>query len=203
MSNEKNSATINIPNKIIAILVMVGGGALFFYGVYIWFWHPEILRQGGGMPIPFISAAMVGGLLLFFGSPIVFAVKSKRHKKRDSMSQSDLAKMFDCPSSGNKGAVYLIKLVKDPILVKLKCPNHSGRRLRIPLRLKDQCVPYFQDAVFRCFKCGQESTVDIVKISGPWTLIKLSCPTHGNKLPYHKIWNTVYSDISNGVDATP
>jgi hypothetical protein len=42
-----------------------------------------------------------------------------------------------------------------------------------------------------------------VKYSGPWALIKLSCPTHGNRLPYHKIWTTVYLEISNEVVAAP
>jgi len=148
---------------------------------------------------------IVGGFALFIGSPINFTVKNVEQKKLDSMSQSDLAKMFDCPGSGNKGVVHLIKLVKDHILVKKSCPtlyppSNRVMLLKIPLRLKDQCIPYFRDAVFRCFKCGQEATVDHLKFSEPWTLIKLSCPTHGNKLPTHKIWSTVYSDISKGVD---
>jgi len=150
---------------------------------------------------------IVGGFILLIASSIKFLVKNVRQKKLDSMSQSDLAKMFDCPGSGNKGVVHLIKLVKDQILVKKSCPTlypPSGVKLfRIPLRLKDHCVPYFRDAVFRCFKCGQKATVDRVILSGPWTLIKLSCPTHGNKLPTHKIWSTVYSDISKVVETTP
>jgi hypothetical protein len=163
----------------------------------------------------------LGAPLLLIGGIIILGViigyiyrnnlkEKKRDKKVDSMSQSDLAKMFDCPSSGNKGAVLLIRLIKDQILVKQSCPTlhpygwtSKVRVFRIPLRFKDLCASYFRDAVFRCYKCGQKTTVDLVKFSGPWTLIKLSCPTHGNKLPTHKIWSTVYSDISNGVDATP
>ena len=125
------------------------------------------------------------------------------NEKNDLMSQSDLVNMFTCSGCGSILTTYLIKSVKDQILVKQKCPNHLEKVLRIPLRLKDQCISHFRDTVFRCYKCGQEATVGQVKISGPWTLIKLSCPTHGNKIPTHKIWSSVYSDISNGVDATP
>jgi len=181
-------------------------------------WGGTALTLGSFMSSGFVgpsasntSLFILGSVMLVIGISIIVAycflsgrIKNEMQKKIDSMSQSDLAKMFDCPSSGNKGAVHLIKLVKDQILVKQSCPtlNPYGwtskvRLLRIPLRLKDQCVSYFRDAVFRCFKCGQEATVDHVKHSGPWTLIKLSCPTHGNKLPTYKIWSTVYSDISN------
>jgi uncharacterized membrane protein len=170
------------------------------------------MRRGLGLLL-----LLIGGIIIL--GVIIYLIRSyqkkrvreeKRDKKVDSMSRSDLANMFDCPSSGNKGAVYFIKLVKDQILVKQSCPtlypygwSNKVRVLRIPLRLKDQCVSHFRDVVFRCFKCGQEATVDHVKFSGPWTLIKLSCPTHGNNLPTHKIWSTVYSDISNGVETTP
>ena len=189
------------PNKFVLILLMVGGVFLIVIGVYS-FTMPFWFQLGSTVVyVPYVI--LVGGFILLFGSPIVFAVKSQRQKKLDSMSQSDLVNMFTCPSSGNKGAIYLIKLEKHQILVKLKCPNHSGRRLRIPLRLKDQSISYFRDAVFRCYECGQKATVDRVKFSGPWALIKLSCPTHGNKLRTHKIWSTVYSDISKGVETTP
>lgn len=125
-------------------------------------------------------------------------------KKGTPMSPSDLINTFACPSSGNKGAVFLIKIVKDFILVKQSCPTlhpygwtNKVRVFRIPIWLKDQCVSYFRDTVFRCFECGHEAKVEYVKFSGPWALIRLSCPTHGNTRPYHKIWGTVYSEISN------
>ena len=51
--------------------------------------------------------------------------------------------------------------------------------------VKQSCMPQG-----KCCKCGQEATVDHVKFSGPWALIKLSCPTHGNKLHTHKIWSS-------------
>lgn len=115
------------------------------------------------------------------------------------MSEKDLAEMFECPGSGNKGAIYLIKLVKNHFIVKQSCPPDGKRLFRIPVRLEDQSVPYFRDSVFRCFKCGQGIKVAHVKHSGPWSLIYLSCPTHGNKR--HKIWSSVYKEISNEVAA--
>ena len=195
MSNEKNSAT---GNKIIAILLMVGGGALIFIGIFFRLNNSEILAGDSTGLLTMLAFSVIGlGIFLVIISPIIFYIKSERQKKLNSISETDLAKMFECPVSGNKGAVHLIKLVKDQIIVKQRCPNHLEKVLRIPLRLKDQCVSYFRGAVFRCFKCGQEATVDLVKFSGPWTLIKLSCPTHGNKLPTHKIWSSVYAEISN------
>jgi len=190
------------------ILTLVGGYVVFVIWVAIQWTGPYAFQIN--LVILFSVILAIGINILVVGIILRHLARQIFLKKLDSMSQSDLAKMFDCPSSGNKGAVHLIKLVKDQILVKQSCPtlhpygwNSKVRHLGIPLRLKDQCVPYFRDAVFRCFKCGQEATVDHVKFSGPWTLIKLSCPTHGNKLPTHKIWSTIYSDISNGVDATP
>lgn len=136
----------------------------------------------------------IGILSLLVG--IILIVKAIEQKKLGSMSQSDLVEVFNCNGSGNKSAVYLIKLAKDKIVVKQSCPPSGTRRFTIPLRLTDQCIPYFQDMVFRCFKCGQEATVDHVNLSGTWTLLKMSCPTHGNELTYHKIWSTIYKEIA-------
>jgi len=212
---------LKYPKYATFIFFMVAGVFLIVIGVSSFFTvqgvmgpygytHPYSQYRYIGISYMPQIVCIVGGFILLIRSSIKFSVKNVRQKKLDSMSQSDLAKMFDCPSSGKKGAVHLIKLVKDQILVKQSCPTLAPygwtskvRLLRIPLRLKDQCVSHFRDAVFRCFKCGEEATVDQVKLSGPWTLIKLSCPTHGKKIPTHKIWSSVYSDISNEGIATP
>jgi len=173
--------------------------------MFTWFFAPargDRAIRAQGLLLLLIGAIITIGAIIGYNYNS-YLEKKRRDKRVDSMSQSDLAKMFDCPSSGYKGVVHLIKLVKNQILVKQSCPPYRARLLRIPLRLKDQCVSYFRDTVFRCYKCGQEATVDHVKFSGPWTLVKLSCPTHGNNIPYHKIWSTVYSDISNNGIATP
>ena len=118
-------------------------------------------------------------------------------KKFDSMSQSDVIKIFDCPKSGGKGVVSFIKLEKDQILVRHKCSIRGVRLLKIPIRFKDQCISHFRDTVFRCFKCGKDSTLDHKIISGHFTKVKLSCPTHGTDIPYHKIWSNIYYEITN------
>ncbi len=119
------------------------------------------------------------------------------------MTQSDYNKLLNCPRCGALGAIYLLKLAGPKIIVKQRCPEHGGRSYKIPLTQKDLFIPYVQNAIFRCYKCGQEAPIDHVKVSGPWTLIKCSCPTHGKKLPYQKIWTTVYDEISSNVSATP
>lgn len=119
------------------------------------------------------------------------------------MSYMDYSKMFSCPRCGAEGAIYLLKVAKDKIIIKQRCPKHGGRAFKLPLMQKDQFISHIRDGVFRCFKCGQDATVDHIKGSGPWTLIRLACPTHRNKLPFQKIWNTVYSEISSMVATSP
>ena len=140
---------------------------------------------------------MVMGIIPIVVGIILIIKEIKIGKKLESMSQSDLGNIFTCPACGSITATYLIKLEKDQIIVKQKCPNHSGKLHRIPLRFIDYCISYFRDSVFLCFKCGQESTVYHVWHSGAWTLIKLSCPTHGIQMPNYKIWNSIYPEITN------
>ncbi|MHA2283180.1 MAG: hypothetical protein ACXAC5_20250 [Promethearchaeota archaeon] len=185
------------------VLGMVGGGALIFFGIFllIYFVSNDWFEDSQGNYLGTVIICILGGIVLVIASLIGARVKSERRKKLekifDSMSQSDVIKMFDCPTSGVKGTVKFIKLEKDQILVRYKCPIQGVRLLRIPIRFKDQCISHFRDTVFRCFKCGKESTIDHVKYSGPFTLVKLSCPTHGTDLPYHKIWSNIYTEISN------
>ena len=195
---------LKYPKYATFVFLMVAGGFIIAIGVSSLFTAQGYyygLQQA--ISITMSIYTIVGGFILLIASSIKFSVKNVRQKKLDSMSQSDLAKMFTCPECGSIVATHLIKLEKDQILVKQNCRIHLVKVLRIPLRLKDQCISHFRDTVFRCYKCGQEATVDFVKLSGPWTLIKLSCPTHGNKIPTHKIWSSVYSDISKGVETTP
>ncbi len=119
------------------------------------------------------------------------------------MTQPDYNKLLNCPRCGTFGAIYLVKLAGDKMIVKQRCPTHGGRSYKVPLTQKDYFIPHIRSAVFRCFKCGKEATVDHTKTSGPWTLIKCSCPTHGKKLPYQKIWSTVYSEISSNAFTAP
>ena len=187
--------------KEIVLILFLALGGLFIWIFFIlinseWVAH-DITKKS--VLASFLSLGF--GIFLVIYLIISYFVKSERQKNLNSISETDLIKMFECPVSGTKSAIKLIKLVKDHVLVKQNCPPDKVRILRIPLRLKDQSIPYFRDAVFRCVKCGQKATVDFVKISGPWTLLTLSCPTHGYKQPTHKIWSAIYSDLTKEVVA--
>jgi hypothetical protein len=114
------------------------------------------------------------------------------------MSRPDFSNIFSCPRCGTIGAIYLLKVAGNKMIIKQRCPQHGGRSYKLPLIQKDQFIPYIRNAVFRCYKCGQEATVDNLKMSGPWTLIRAACPIHGNKLPYQKIWSAIYTEICRG-----
>jgi transcription elongation factor Elf1 len=188
--------------EIFLIFLLALGGLFIWIWVYTILINPEwVAHDTSKLSYLAVYLSLGLGIFLMIYSIILYVVKSEQQKNLNSMSETDLVKMFECPVSGSKSAVQMIKLVKDQILVKQSCPPNKVRLLRIPLRLKDQSIPYFRDAVFRCFKCGQEAAVDFVKTSGPWTLLTLSCPTHGYKQPTHKIWSSIYSDMTKEVVA--
>ncbi len=110
------------------------------------------------------------------------------------MSDMDYNKVPSCPKCGTVGAIYVLKYAGAQIIVKQKCPTHGGKAYKYPLRDRDIFLPNLRSAIFRCYKCGEEATVDHTKVSGPWTLIKCNCQTHGNKLPYQKIWTNAYNE---------
>ena len=116
------------------------------------------------------------------------------------MSQLDYSKMFSCPKCGTMGAIFLVKLAGTKMIIKQRCPTHGGRVIKLPLMQKDLVIPYIRNAVFRCFKCGQEAAVHSMRVAGPWTIIKCNCPTHANKLPNQKIWSTVYTEITRAAE---
>ncbi|MFX1494075.1 MAG: zinc-ribbon domain-containing protein [Promethearchaeota archaeon] len=120
------------------------------------------------------------------------------------MNQQDFSKRFSCPRCGTMGAIFLLKVIGSQILIKQRCPIHGGRKYAVPLMQKDDFMPYIRDAIFRCYKCGEEATVDYVKVKGPWSLIRCNCPTHRNKLPFYKIWSSIYNEISSeGLEVQP
>ena len=112
------------------------------------------------------------------------------------MAQMDDSKLFSCPKCGAQGAIIFLKAEGNKFIVKQKCPNHGVRSFNIPLMQKNRFIPHFRDGAFRCYQCGQEAKVVSSKASGPWMLIKRTCPTHGIKGPLLKIWSTIYTDIS-------
>jgi hypothetical protein len=112
------------------------------------------------------------------------------------MAYPDYGQLLVCPKCGNIGAIYVLKVAGLKIVIKQKCPKHGGRSVVFPFMQKDYLIPHVRDAVFRCFKCGQPAPVGLTKIEGPWTLIKCNCPTHGTKLPFQKIWSSMYIEIA-------
>ena len=105
--------------------------------------------------------------------------------------------MFTCPRCGTMGAIFFLKLAGTRMIIKQRCPTHGGRVIKLPLLQKDLVMPYIRNAVFKCFKCGQDAAIHSIKVAGPWTIIKCNCPTHANKLPNQKIWSTVYNEIAS------
>ncbi len=112
------------------------------------------------------------------------------------MADPNYSVLFNCPKCGKSGSIYLVKVAGTQIIVKQRCPDHGGRQFKIPLMRKDGVIPLFHDGFFRCFKCGAQAPVANKRNSGPWTLIRLNCPTHGVKIPELKIWGTVYSEVT-------
>ncbi|MFX1394507.1 MAG: zinc-ribbon domain-containing protein [Promethearchaeota archaeon] len=113
------------------------------------------------------------------------------------MANLDYSQVFSCPRCGYKGAIYIVKIAGANIVFKQRCPTHGGRSFKLPLVQKDLYLPQVHDGIFRCFKCGQPATVDSMRISGPWALIRCLCANHGNKLPYQKIWSSIYTEVAN------
>jgi Zn-finger nucleic acid-binding protein len=112
------------------------------------------------------------------------------------MPETNKKNMFSCPRCGTQGSVFFVKAESNKVLIKQRCPNHGVRSFRIPLMEREQFLPQIRGRIPLCFKCAQETTVNNVKESGPWTLIKRTCPIHGTKLPTQKIWTTLYNEIS-------
>ena len=112
------------------------------------------------------------------------------------MAQPDYSKMFSCPKCGVAGAVYLVKVAGKEMIIKQRCPRHGGRSFKLPYMHKDQFLSYIQEYVFKCYKCGQEASINHMKVSGPWTLIRNSCEEHGHDQPYLKIWSSIYNEIT-------
>ena len=111
------------------------------------------------------------------------------------MSIPDYSILFSCHRCGKSGSIYLVRVVGPQIIVKQRCPDHGGRAFKFPLMRKDVVTKLFHDGFFRCYKCGQKAPMDSKKTSRRWTLLKLNCPTHGNNLPFQKLWGTLYNEV--------
>ena len=114
----------------------------------------------------------------------------------------DYNKIFSCPKCGVSGNIYLAKISGNKIVFKQRCPNHGGRSFTVPLNEKDDYIHLVQENVFRCYKCGQEAEQRFIKVSGPWSLIKSTCPIHGAVVT-QKIWSSIYNEIASEEVAKP
>jgi hypothetical protein len=121
------------------------------------------------------------------------------------MSQTDNIKKISCPKCGTVGAIYVLKVSGREVVIKQRCPIHGEKAYKIPFDQVEQYLPYFNDAVFRCFKCGQTATIYSTQVKGPWTLLRSACPKHGSSLPVQKIWTSIYNQLSpeHNIKATP
>ncbi|TFG25680.1 MAG: zinc ribbon domain-containing protein [Promethearchaeota archaeon] len=119
------------------------------------------------------------------------------------MAEPDYSMLFKCPKCSSFGSIYLVKLAGTQMIIKQKCPTHGGRVIKIPIMRKDVVSHLLHDGVFRCIKCGQQAPVHNLRVSGPWTLIRLNCPTHGIKVSELKIWSIIYSEITIKHGAEP
>ena len=120
------------------------------------------------------------------------------------MTISNYNKHLSCSICGRIPTITLLKVSGPELVLKQKCPEHGERLFKIPLIEKPHLMPHFRMGIFRCYKCGQDATVDHVKFDGPWALIKCRCERHGRSLPYQKIWSTIYTESSfQGLNSSP
>ena len=112
------------------------------------------------------------------------------------MVHADNSRYYKCPDCGKMSAIYVLKVVNDVMIIKHRCPKHGRRAFRLNLKYKEGSITHLRNAVFRCYECGEKTTLSSITTKGPWALIKCSCPTHGIKL-VQKIWNSIYSEITS------
>ncbi|MBD3212473.1 MAG: hypothetical protein GF311_07680 [Candidatus Lokiarchaeota archaeon] len=113
------------------------------------------------------------------------------------MSSEKYKKELLCPECGSIGAIYVLKVIKDKTILKQRCPDHGSRKYKLPLNVLKDLYPEIIDAIYRCYYCGDKINPNHIKQSDPWTLVKGDCEIHGKKLPYQKIWASVYSDLKD------
>ncbi|TFF99056.1 MAG: zinc ribbon domain-containing protein [Promethearchaeota archaeon] len=119
------------------------------------------------------------------------------------MSYPDYNQMFQCPSCGAIGNIFLLKVSGPQIIVKQRCPTHGGRTFKIPLKDLDEFLDPIRDGVFRCYQCGQPATPGPVKFSGAYAVLNCVCQVPGHSSKTQKIWSTIYVDITEHSPKTP
>lgn len=148
-----------------ALLLFVAGIGAVVESAFFLYFSPYLYYFNKLIFIPIVT--LIGGAIVILGGILVLASKSYHDKQLESLSQIKVEDLFSCPKCGTKGAIRVLKLEKDEILVKQGCPNHGMRSFRLPIELKNSFIPYFQEGIFRCIKCGQKAESFDVKFSGP------------------------------------
>ena len=118
------------------------------------------------------------------------------------MAYQQYRDMFLCPKCNKNGPILMVKISGQKIIIKKKCPKHGTRVIKPPLMALDQIIDLIREATYRCRKCGRDSMATWMKADGPWTLMKVSCPTHGTQ-SVQRIWNIIYTQISTMPATTP
>ncbi|MBD3195086.1 MAG: hypothetical protein GF317_08535 [Candidatus Lokiarchaeota archaeon] len=111
------------------------------------------------------------------------------------MNYRDYKNEFSCPKCGRQDALYLMKADGNDFIIKQRCSEHGARSFRVPIMEKNNYMDIIQDRIFRCYKCGEKTTLDHIKFNGPYAIIKGMCPNHSNSLPDQKIWSLIYLEI--------
>ncbi|NVM01593.1 MAG: hypothetical protein HWN67_04625 [Candidatus Helarchaeota archaeon] len=111
------------------------------------------------------------------------------------MNQSHFSHMFRCRRCNQEFILYQIKAAGRVLVIKCRCPKHGSKSIKLPLAQKSQYISDLHGGVFRCYKCGAPARLDNMKLSGPWTLIRMVCDIHGSKLPVQKISSPIYNEI--------
>ena len=101
--------------------------------------------------------------------------------------------LFRCARCNSTGIIFLLKYTSHNIIVKTKCIYHGKKSFVIPIKSLKILLPVIKDSIFRCWKCGERTTIDTIKTDKTWTLIKGYCETHKNALPIQKISTNVYN----------
>lgn len=113
------------------------------------------------------------------------------------MAIQDYEQLFKCPKCGGPTSIFLIKNSGANVVIKHRCPEHGGQKVVVPFKDKHFYLDLIYNGVYRCFKCGQRSSLHSVEFDGPWALVSCFCPTHGTDVKVQKIWNSFFIELQN------
>lgn len=113
------------------------------------------------------------------------------------MSKYDYEELFSCQECGRATSIYLIKNNGPKVVIKHQCPEHGGDKFTVPFEDKNLYLDLIRNGIYRCFECGQETSLYTVEFKGPWALISCYCPTHGADVKTQKIWSSFFLELKD------